>query len=565
MKSALVALLLILSQQPVQKGDVEGIAARPDTGAAIPNVKITLRGGIRGGQIFSAQTDNNGRFRILDVPSGTYALEAVLDGYLALQSPRMNPNWGAVVTVKTDRLVPVGPLLFVPGATVSGRVVNADGTPETRGIVEVLQQVDNAAGVRQWLPVERGGQDQTTTDSSGNFRMSLFGPGRYYLRVSRRDVVTGSSAAWTPAVYFPGVLDATAATEIRIQPGQNVVADVKLPAAGAYKVSGQVASALPNGTTGSPVQITLKRRNSGAPLEHSRATSGVLSLPVGGDGKFEFSGIPAGLYELTAFSGRRDIGRGMSDPNPSFVARASFEVRDTDIANLALTLRSGVEVRGKLTIVGSAAGFQLLPAGAEGGERRGGTDVSLSLLSNDSSPSGSPMPPTVNATNFTLPNVHPGDYSLAVSMTGAQRNAYIVDIRSGSQSIFGGSVTIGSETPTPLEVVINTNGATLPIIVTDMAGNPVVVALVPKPPNSNNPLRYKIANTDSSGRVNVNGVAPGEYTLHAWEYVGIPPASVMDPAFIARYGTRGIPVRVEKTPTAPIEVPAVQLAPLCCQ
>jgi hypothetical protein len=551
MKSALVALLLILSQQPLQKGDVEGIAARPDTGAAIPNVKITMRGGIRGGQIFTAQTDNNGRFRILDVPSGAYALEGVLDGYLALQSPRMNPNWGAVVTVKTDRLVPVGPLLFVPGATVSGRVVNADGTPETRGIVEVLQQVDNAAGVRQWLPVERGGQDQTTTDSSGNFRMSLFGPGRYVLRVSRRDIVTGSSVAWAPAAYFPGILDAAAATEIRIQPGQNVVADVKLPAAGAYKVSGQVASALPNGTTGSPVQITLKRRNSGAPLEHSRATSGVLTLPVGGDGKFEFSGIPAGLYELTAFSGRRDIGRGMSDPNPSFVARASFEVRDADIANLSLTLRPGVEVKGKLTIAG---GGRLL-----------GTDVSLSLLSNDSSPAGAPMPPTVNGINFTLPNVHPGDYSLAVSIAAAQRNAYVADIRSGAQSIIGGSVTIGSETPAPLEVVINTNGATLPVIVTDMAGNPVVVALVPKPPNSNNPLRYKVAYTDSSGRVTVNGVAPGEYTLYAWEYVGIPPSSVMDPAFIARYGTRGVPVRVEKTPTAPIEVPAVQLAPLCCQ
>jgi hypothetical protein len=566
MTSALIALLLMLSQQPSpQKGDVEGIAARPDTGAAIPNVKIVLRAGSRAGQTFSAQTDNNGRFRILDIPSGTYALEAVLDGYLAVQSPRMNPNWGATVTVKTDRLVPVGPLLFVPGATVSGRVVNSDGTPETRGIVELLQPGYNAAGVREWLPVERGGQDQTTTDSSGNFRMSLFGPGKYYLRVSRRDIRTGNSTAWAPAVYFPGVLDATAATEIRLQPGQNFVAEVKLPASGAHKVSGQVASALPNGTAGSPIQITLKRRGSGVPLEQSRATSGVLTLPDDGDGKFEFSGIPAGPYELTAFSGRRDIGRGMSDPNPTFVARASFEVRDTDIANLSLTLRPGVEVKGKLTIVGNPAGFQLLRAGTEGGGRTGGTDVSLSLLSNDSSPSGSPMPPTITGTNFTLPNVHPGDYSLAVSLVGAQRAAYVADIRSGSQSIFGESVTIGSETPAPLEVVINTNGATLPISISEMAGNPVVVALVPKPPNSNNPLRYRITNADSSGRVNINAVAPGEYTLYAWEYVGIPPASVMDPAFLAAYGKRGVPVRVEKTPAAPVDVPAVQLAPLCCQ
>jgi hypothetical protein len=175
------------------------------------------------------------------------------------------------------------------------------------------------------------------------------------------------------------------------------------------------------------------------------------------------------------------------------------------------------------------------------------------------------MPPTVNGVNFTLPSVQPGDYSVAVSIAGTQRNAYVADIRSGSQSIFGRSVTIGSETPAPLEVVINTNGATLPIIVTDMAGNPVVVALVPKPPNSNNPLRYKVAYTDSSGRVTVNGIATGEYTLYAWEYVGIPPASVMDPAFIARYGTRGVPVRVEGTRAAPVDVPAVQLAPLCCQ
>jgi hypothetical protein len=46
MTSALIALLLMLSQQPSpQKGDVEGIAARPDTGAAITNFKISLRAG----------------------------------------------------------------------------------------------------------------------------------------------------------------------------------------------------------------------------------------------------------------------------------------------------------------------------------------------------------------------------------------------------------------------------------------------------------------------------------------------------------------------------------------
>jgi hypothetical protein len=507
MTSVLVALLLMLSSQALpQKGDVEGIAARPDSGAGLPNAKISLRGAGRGGQIFTAQTDNNGRFRILDLPSGAYTLEAVLDGYLALQSPKMNPNWTTTVTVKTDRLVPVGPLLFVPGAMVSGHVVNSDGTPEAGRVVELLQPGYNAAGVRQWLPEQRGGK--ATTDSSGNFRMSLFGPGKYYLRVSNRDVLPG------------------AGVEIRIQPGQqNVTADVKLPAPGAYKVSGQVASA-------SPVQITLKQ---------SSATFGVLTLPGAGDGKFEFSGIPAGLYELLASSGK-------------LVAQASFEVRDEDIANLSLMLRPAVEVKGKLTIVGNPAGGRL-----------GATDVSLSLLSNDSFPSGAPTPATINAANFTLPNVYPGSYSLAVSIAAAQRTAYVADIRSGTQSIFGESVTIGSETPAPLEVVINTNGATLPINVIDGAGNPAVVALVPKEPNTNNPLRYRVATTDSSGRVNLNGVAPGEYTLHAWEYVGIPPASVLDPAFIATYGRRGVPIRVEKTPAAPVDVPAVLLAPLCCQ
>lgn len=340
---------------------------------------------------------------------------------------------------------------------------------------------------------------------------------------------------WAPAAYFPGVLDATAAGEIRLQAGQNFVAEVKLPAAGAYKVSGQAAS------TASPIQITLKRRVSGAPLEQSTDTSGVLTLPDGGDGKFELSGIPAGSYELFAFTARRNI-----------VARTSFEVADTDIANLSLTLRPGVELKGKLTVVGNPAGFRL-------------ADVSLGLLSNDSSPSGSPMPPTMNGANFSLPNVHPGSYSLSALITGTHRTAYVADIRSGSQSIFGESVTIGSEPPAPLEVVINTTGATVPVSVSDKSSNPTVVALVPKPPNSNNPLRYKIANTDSSGLVTIHNVAPGEYTLHAWEYVGIPPLSVMDPAFLTTYGRRGVAIRVERTPASPVDIPAVQLAPLCCR
>jgi Gram-negative bacterial TonB protein C-terminal len=80
------------------------------------------------------------------------------------------------------------------------------------------------------------------------------------------------------------------------------------------------------------------------------------------------------------------------------------------------------------------------------------------------------------------------------------------------------------------------------------------VFLVPDATRRQNPLFYKAARSDPSGRFEINDVAPGDYTLFAFE--NRPPDGAMENAeFISRYEQRGarLTVRVS-TPTPRVTV-----------
>jgi len=123
--------------------------------------------------------------------------------------------------------------------------------------------------------------------------------------------------------------------------------------------------------------------------------------------------------------------------------------------------------------------------------------------------------------------------------------AYVADIRQGGTTIFDAGLTLGNQPGSTLEIVVNANGATIDGNVQAAEQKPAVnttVVLVPPASHRQNALMYKTAQTDEKGNFSMKGVAPGEYTIFAWE--SVPPTAWMNSEFLSKYQAHGHPLAV---------------------
>jgi len=71
----------------------------------------------------------------------------------------------------------------------------------------------------------------------------------------------------------------------------------------------------------------------------------------------------------------------------------------------------------------------------------------------------------------------------------------------------------------------------------------VNVVLVPAASKRNNPSFYKTAVTDEKGHFVIRGVAPGTYTIFAWDF--ILPGAWQNVDFVQKYQSRGRPLTIQ--------------------
>ena len=133
-----------------------------------------------------------------------------------------------------------------------------------------------------------------------------------------------------------------------------------------------------------------------------------------------------------------------------------------------------------------------------------------------------------------------------------KNNAYVADILLGVASIYDKGLDIGLNTPAQLEIILKTDPGSVTGILVAANQTPVqgtLVVLVPAPQHRQNMALYKIGGTNATGRFTINGVAPGDYKLFAWE--SAPNGAYQNADFIKKYETRGVPITV--LPNAPTE------------
>ena len=370
-----------------------------DTGAVVKRATVRLAGQDTRDRR-TVHTDGNGRYLFTDLRAGRYTVTVSKAGFVTLAYGQQHPRQPALpIRVDTGRQLRDVDIALPRGSVITGHVVDEDGEPMARAVVQVLRYVYRQ-GQRQ---IEPAGNDQA--DDRGQYRVFDLEPGDYIVSVTmprRRGEVgpggrggprgqggrggVGGGPFGAPGVvedpdavgfaptYYPGVTMLRNATPLPLGLSQELSGiNFAAQLVSMARVSGLIFG--PDGAPARGTQVLLTSaevmgRTPGAPL----AGRGDR------DGYFEVNNVPPGRYTVQARQGgrRRD--------SEQVFASQEITVDGQDITDLTMLLRHGAEIRGTITFDGNqmpdpAALERLLvttsPLNPTPFERRGGADAGV--------------------------------------------------------------------------------------------------------------------------------------------------------------------------------------------
>lgn len=433
---------------------------------------------------YTQLTDPQGRFEFSGLSAGQFAITVQKPGFF-------NPGEWAEGSQPT--IVDVGPktpdpvIKLIPEGIIFGHLTDENGEP-LEGVFLHTRVWRVINGLRQLQ--DMGGQ---TTDEDGYFRLFGLMPGTYYLQagpIFRRgffgQMPFSDGGNGYPGTYFPGVMQLSAATAIRVAPGQKVQADFSLHRTRAFQVSGQVASYSGGHVTG------VSMRDSSDPS---------LSFPVDldpGSGTFTARDVPAGSYIIQA-SGLEE---GQEPSGRQLIGEKEVTV-SANLNGIVVSLAAAVSIPVIVLAEFETSSFigsrnpVMVQLSALGGQ--GQTYFSQELPSGGSRGDG----------GLVLPSVLPGRYCVSVNSQG---NWYIESVTSGSTDLFREPLTVSSGTEVaPIRVLVRGDGASLAGLVRS-DGSPVSAPVLLVMPEE--PLRVpQIVISDPQGAFQLTNLPPGDYVV----------------------------------------------------
>ena len=512
----------LVSQAPGAKTEslpsLDGKVTNSQTGEPLHKAYVLLKP-LNGNQtVMSQSTDSQGQFKFIGIRPGSYRVEAIHNGFVG---PENLPNGGGQPSVLRFDQQSISGLVIqmVPAAVFTGHVVDEDGDPMAKVRVQCLRFFYHQ-GKRRLILV-----DGTSTDDRGQYRIAGLEPGRYYLTASYNDPWRSALAAsegsdagqgYAPA-YYPGVLDASQATELAAGAGEERdLGDFRLTPVRLVSVAGRVSHpagmAALGGTT-----VSMIPQIGGAFGLSTRPQAGVAA-----DGSFRISGVAPGSYTIMAQDG------------VTMTARQAVEVGVNGLDGVSLALSAGIHLAGRVRVEGSA------DAKAVSGMR-------IFLIPQDDVVLPNSGRGVVGADGrFDLNNVTENDYLL--QFDGLPQGFYVKSARLAEQD----------GTLRPLAIRPGYAGATLELLLSPYGGHVVgtvmddshqpvsdaTVVLVPDAERRSIPQLYKVAETDQNGRFDLRGIPPGDYKAFAWS--DIEDGAYCDPAVLAPFESRGKTVNVEE-------------------
>lgn len=544
----LTALLFLALQDdepappPRPTGSVQGYVSVERSTEGVEGADIVLAGG---GTVVRGTTDGSGYFRFDKLPLGEYRLEVRRTGYFNRAQPDSSTRSvsGSTVVSLSD-LAPTLSFELAKCGEIVGRIMDSSGRGLSGRSVDIFR-VNEQPSAKPVLDFVA--QAVTLADGyGGDYRVSGLLPGDYFVRAGG-----GAGASdRRPKVFFPGVADLLNATPVAVREGRSSTVDIRLPDAATYKISGTA-------TVGSAVfpdaEVTFE-------ISPSNALDAVAAEPFPvrlQNGKFEFTGLPPGQYDVAAWSIRPSefvlgVESGVS-------GRISVAIDDRDLDGLVLPFQALVRsMPGRLVVQdGGALGRVGIGLQVKGRSQSlifavafGSSGRMEPLLIRSAEPNFFPVDA---AGSFVLPNVSAAN-RYDVLLQNAPQGAYIADVRQSGGSVWKDGWLPGPGTD-PLEVLIRLDGG----IVRGVVASPVPVTVVLVPRGREVAGSYRTVVATAGGAFVFDGVAPGEYSVFALERFF--PGSPRSADFLSRYAGRGRDITVAPSEQVEIDLDYVPAEP----
>ena len=485
------------SQTTGEKHTLTGTAVNSFTGEPVPYALVQV--GER-----AKLSDQNGNFSFDDLPYTAAAIIAHKPGFFNEQEIEAgNMRGGQPQTVTLSDKPTSVTVRLIPEAVLSGHVENAEGEP-LEGLPVRLRgsQVVNGRRVLQNVT-------GTATDEDGNFRIANLKPGTFYVVVGpnfrarplQQEQDAKQKFEVVPAEYYPGVREISAASPVRLNPGQHASIELGMKRVPAFRVAGALTGAA--------------TANGGLELLDPEGEQTSMGFRFDGKtGRFEAFPIPAGAYRLR-FNGQDENGR-------QLFADVSINING-DIPELRIpverTIDVPVEFRTEFTKQDATgqSGVGGLAGGGRGtiglSENVGQIYAQIHLVQrkppyqqhypNREKPDGP----------ITFRGLEPGTYDVEADPNGSAR--YISSITCGGVNLLSDPLVIAEGAdPQPIQVTVRDDSASIEGSVQIPDGKHFVNVLMIAEGTGSTPRSIPVGN---AGKFQIGGLAPGNYDILAFD------------------------------------------------
>jgi protocatechuate 3,4-dioxygenase beta subunit len=478
---------------PTNTASIEGLVTKEPGSEPLKKVVLqVIAEDQTNGSNYTVTTDSDGSFDIEKVAAGRYRIYVEKTGFVEINS-RGRRAEGRFLTVRSGEEIKDLWLQMIPTAVISGRIVDQDGDPMPDAAVFVLRKKPGGK-------LETAGAEHT--NDLGEFRFHGLFPGQYLVVAmpppdlrdyerehEKQSKETDQTEMRYLTTYYPGTYDAAQASAIAVRPGDELPVTLTLTPARAYRVRG-IVTGIPAGHKAAVELISV-------------ASQTILrSNETGDDGRFEVRGVPPGSYVARVSVGAEE---------QIMTARQSVNVVAADVDGI------------KLVPVRSFAVFGYLRFDARPRDDASHYTVSLHsvdapddsgfFLASDASSRSAAIDPLGR---FQWTNVQPGTYSVRIH--GGSPDSYLKSVSVGESDGDSGFTISG---PADLELLVSPKGARVDGIVSDH-DRPVAdttVVFVPEEKFRKAREHFAVSTSDQHGHFTARGLAPGAYTVFAWQDV----------------------------------------------
>lgn len=478
------------AQTADQTGSVSGVVTDAVTHIPVKKTMVSINpiGNTLQHQTPAATiTDAGGAFTIANLQAGRYRIVFQNQNYPQARFSQVAKN----IEIKAGETAGPVNVELIPGAAVSGRVIDEDGDPLQNCYVQIHSSGHPREGVQM--------MGNSGSNQDGEYRMFGIAPGKYILSVQCGHIAFQArpfSAGPDPppsksyvGQFYPLASDAKSAQVVELTAGNEKSGiDFQMTPTTVTQIHGVFSRAGTDWHTGGPLNLQLN------PVGEPGLAFliGMGGAPNVEKGTFEFSPVVPGSYMLIAFS--------QGDDEKRIGAWQRIDVGEKPV-EVTLELKHALELSGKVEIENNGNNPNKLMPG----------QINVQLSAQDQVGLPGSQTQVADDGTFTIKGVLPGPWRVHLNAPfGFIKAAWLggVDVTNAPFDLSGGAAGA-------LRIIVSTNTAT--IHGSAPAGQMVMAQRI------DGETRFggnEMTAANQSGQYTFAGLPPGKYRVVAVELPG---------------------------------------------